>query len=481
MIQTFAQLITDSGQSLPPIPKRSAVAHNAATNGPRLKGLRGVSARGPNVLATEELETIRTRTRHVVRNDPFAVSAVDRLQSNIVGSGIKAISKFPEIAEMWEAWAKRSDFDGRSDWYGQQSLAVRTMVESGEVLIRRRTVRRRGLRVPLQIEILEPDHLPTSFAKFSGVLDGNEVFNGVEVDPNGRRVAYHLYGQHPDEIRGAQDIVRIPAGQMLHMFKPLRPKQLRGWPWLTCVIATLDELSRYRDAELARKSIVASLTGFITQLNPGTSFFPQNSASETEIAAGTFVDLAPGEDVKLVETKDYAGGYVEFVRENLRAVAAGAGLTYEQLTGDLTGVNYSSIRAGLLEFRRKCEQIQYEVVCFQFCQPVFEWFLDAAVISGALKLRKYDEKFDEYADVRWVTPGWPWVDPKNDIEATVLAIDRGLTSRKAAVAETGETVERIDQENAEDKAREKAMGLEYKEKPAAPAPAAAAGKVKQKK
>jgi capsid protein len=80
--------------------------------------------------------------------------------------------------------------------------------------------------------------------------------------------------------------------------------------------------------------------------------------------------LDPGEDIKFTSPSDVGGNYEAFMRQQLRSIAVGVGLTYEQLTSDLTEVNYSSIRAGLIEFRRKAAQIQHHLMVYQFCRPV---------------------------------------------------------------------------------------------------------------
>jgi len=82
---------------------------------------------------------------------------------------------------------------------------------------------------------------------------------------------------------------------------------------------------------------------------------PMSAISKLE--PGTFQVLFPGENVTLSKPED-DGGFENFIRVAVRSFAIGAGVTYEQATGDLKGVNYSSIRAGLLEFRRKCEQLK---------------------------------------------------------------------------------------------------------------------------
>jgi capsid protein len=63
--------------------------------------------------------------------------------------------------------------------------------------------------------------------------------------------------------------------------------------------------------------------------------------------------------------------------------------TYEQLTGDLTQVNYSSIWAGLLEFRRRVESLQHGVIVHQLCRPIWQAWMAQAVLEGALTLTGY--------------------------------------------------------------------------------------------
>jgi lambda family phage portal protein len=147
---------------------------------------------------------------------------------------------------------------------------------------------------------------------------------------------------------------------------------------------------------------------------------------------------------------------IDFLRLQLRAVAAGLGVMYEQLTGDLSGVNYSSIRAGLIEFRRRIEAVQYSVLVFQFCRPVWQRFILTEILTGRLA-----GKVEDFAPVNWVCPGFAWVDPLKDAEAEGTAIAAGLMSRRQAVAARGYDVEALDAEIAADNARAAKLGLAF--------------------
>jgi len=74
-------------------------------------------------------------------------------------------------------------------------------------------------------------------------------------------------------------------------------------------------------------------------------------AQVIELRPGNFPKLPAGWDVAFAYPTDVGGNYVAWMIQQLRDVAKGMGITYEQLTGDLAGVTYTSIRAGLLDFR----------------------------------------------------------------------------------------------------------------------------------
>jgi lambda family phage portal protein len=128
-------------------------------------------------------------------------------------------------------------------------------------------------------------------------------------------------------------------------------------------------------------------------------------------------------------------------------------VTYEQLTGDYSGSNYSSARAALIEFRRRIEAIQHHVLIRQFCRPVWQRWLATEALAGRIDAAGLAEDPDAFLAARWITPGWGWVDPVKEVQATVAAIDAGLMSRREAVAARGWDVAQLDREIADDAAR----------------------------
>ena len=180
-------------------------------------------------------------------------------------------------------------------------------------------------------------------------------------------------------------------------------------------------------------------------------------------------------DVKFSEPADVGNSYEPFVKHQERRISRGLGLTYEKFTGDLSGVNYSSIRAGNLEFQRQCLQVINQVIAFQLCQPVARYWLSQAVLSGSIRIPDFKSNRQAYYRIKWCPDGWPWVDPQKDLEAEKTAIRSGLKSRTESIAERGRDVEQVDAEIAADNDRADGLGLAYdtdprKDKNAAAAP-----------
>ena len=197
--------------------------------------------------------------------------------------------------------------------------------------------------------------------------------------------------------------------------------------------------------------------GFVTRADPEDNVLVESGESTNfaGLEPGTMQFLDPGEDVKFTSPSDVGGNYEAFMRHQLRSIAVGMGITYEQLTSDLTGVNYSSIRAGLIEFRRKASMIQHHMMVFQFCRPVWNRWCEIAEISGILK------DCGDLENVKWIPQGWDWVDPLNDQKAQKMAVRNGFKSRSEVVSECGYDAEERDEEIRKDNERADKMDIKF--------------------
>lgn len=438
---------------------------------------------GINSINTPALRNLRGRSRAAVRNDPYAFNVIDKRVSNLIGTGItprpntedNALRKLLQL--LWDDWVEESDADEHTDFYGQQALVARTVETSGECFVRLRPRRLdEGLAVPLQVQILAPEFVPHD--KFETTRTGNAIRAGIEFNPEGKRVAYWMYLSHPRDgvslNAGYNQLVRVPASQVLHIFEPVEPGQLRGVPRLSPVLKRLRSLDNYDDAVLFRQEVANLFAGFISRPAPDSGPVPRDPVTGEPLSfdrdgftpmvalePGTMQELGPGEEVEFSKPPDAGNNYPDFMRQQLMAAAAGTGTPYEILTGDMREVNDRALRVVLNEFRRRLEQLQFGVYVHQLCRPIRAAWMDMAVLSGALVLDDYAKRRREYLRTRWVPQGWAYIQPVQDVQARRMEVQAGFASRSEMVTRTGYDAETVDAENAADNARAQALGLNY--------------------
>ena len=453
-------------------------AFDAAGGGRRWESAKTVD--GLNAAIVAGATTAARRADWYARNNPWVAAAVDSLVGNVVGAGIKPQSAHPDRAvrerlqALWLRWTDYADPGGLADFYGLQAMAVRAMIEGGESFARLKVSPDSATTIPLHIELLDREQVPTDLHREIG--GGARIRAGIEFDSTGLRVAYWVASSRPGDPLGSirMDPVRVPAADCIHIFKPLAAGQLRGITWLAPVLLRLHELDQFEDATLVKAKVAALFTGFITDPDGtvgGLSGTNNGGVLQVGMEPGSLIPLPPGADIRFSNPTEH-DAYAPFVKNHLRAVAAGLGLPYELVSGDLEGVTYSSIRAGLIEFRRRVEQLQHNVVVHQFCRPVWQRFVRLAVLSGELPARDFDRDPAAYLACEWLPPKFDYVDPKKDVEAEILAIDAGLKSRSQAISERGYDAEQVDAEIAADQEREAALGLSFSpQRPATMEPA----------
>lgn len=418
-------------------------------------------------------ESLRRYARDAERRNPYAKQAVRSFAGNLIGTGIQPQSQHPDekkrqlIDKTFLRWTDESDADGRHDFYGQQRLAAEEFFVAGEALARfRPRFLTDGLTVPLQIQLLPPEFLPLNERQdFSA---GSKVRWGIEYNPIGKRIAYHLYKEHPGEeplFSQPLELTRVPAEFVAHLY-PGRSGQQRGDSMMSAALVTLYEIERYESAELVRKGLTALFAFFTRDIDgSGGATGLEGDEYDTDgtklqaVEPGSVVHLPHGRTVEATAFPDVGGQYAAFLKQQLHKVAAALGVPYHLVTGDLGDFNYSSIRAALLEFRRLLELLQHQVMVYQFCRPLWRAWMDAAALAGVISPVDYARNRADYLAVEWVPDAWEWVDPEKDAKAEVLMIDNLLKSRSRVIRQMGNDPIQEDMDSAADQKREKEWDL----------------------
>jgi lambda family phage portal protein len=397
--------------------------------------------------------------RDMIRNTGLALRAQTVITNNVVGDGI--IWKVAGASELRKKALRAVlkahfdtvaiDADGRCNLYGLQRLAMNAVVADGEALIRRRRRSNRdGLALPMQIEVLEIDYLDTtrdSALRVAGV-DG-EVREGIEYDAIGRRVAYWLFPRHPGATRAIRDGLtsrRVPASEIIHIYRQDRPKQMRGVSWFAPVALNLQDLADGQDAQIMRQKIAACFAAF--RVAPEADFAaPGTEAADvaglSSLMPGRIQNLAPGEDIRF-SSPPPVDGYDAFTRIILQMVASGMGITYEALSGDLSKVNFSSARMGRMEMDRNVSAWQWLLMIPQMMQPLAAWVMEAWQIGNGLGR-------DDNLTLEWVPPHRMLVDPAREIPALRDEVKAGFASRQGQIRRLGYDPEEIVAEQIEDR------------------------------
>ena len=404
---------------------------------------------------------LRARARSLVQNVPYVARAIEALVSSTIGTGISPRSLAPEaeakrIDALWEQWTHVADADGLGNFYSLQARAYRAMEIDGEVLIRiRPRSPQDGLPVPLQLQLLEIDWLDSAKC---GTIQGRSIVNGVEYDGLGRVSAYWLFDRHPGELIGTLRKAAsrpVPASRIIHLYRPDRPGQGRGFSRLSPVIARIRDVQLYEDAEISRKNLESRLSviasGDLAQMAaPPVDGETAAAGDLGQLGSGGITSVPAGMNLTVIEPKA-APGYTDYIVQQHHIIAAGIGVPYESMTGDMTKVNFSSARIRRIDFKRDVEQVQWLLLVPQLCNRVRAAFMEAALLAGVLQRAE--------PAVDWSTPKWEYVNPAQDVKADADEIAAGLSSFSEKLRQRGYKPELVFSELKTDLDRLQADGV----------------------
>ena len=424
-----------------------------------------------------ERQTLRERSRDLNRNDAVASGATDTMALNIVGQGLQVQSRLradvlgisPERARelqkqaewIWQDWKTNADSGNRLDFDEMQFLAIRKIVEDGEVVALPIMADEKWRVLKRAIELIESERLINMTPK-AGMTSADAA---VETGARGEVIAYHI--KKAGAVIGTKsESVRIEARdksgrpKVLHVFPTKRPGQLRGVPWFAPVMTLFKDLSDTIEAEVIAARVAACLAVFVTMQDPLYGAIGNQTETETTTNAriqslepGLVGYLRPGESVNVLNPNRPGDTFAPFVEMVLRMIGTSLNLPYELLSKDFSKTNYSSARAAILEGRRMFTTWR-GWFARKFCQPIWDLVLEEAFLRDLFDAPDFYNFRTEYTKASWIGGGWGWVDPVKEVEASRKAIDYGLSTLADEVAGQGKDWEEVlDQEkNEQDKA-----------------------------
>lgn len=440
-----------------PAPMKVTALHEAALNGPRQQETWGGRVMvGPRTESLMSLPSLRRRSRIEEQSNPIASRTTDIIVASIVGSGVKPVILDEDLADLWEDWEPEMDAEGIAvNFTGYQRLSVAEIVVAGEVLgILRPRFMSDGLAVPLQVQLVPSEHLP--------VQDANLPANascGIEFDAIGRQKTYWLYDLNPTEARNrgkAPTLRPVPGSSVIHCYFARRGGQIRGVPMMASGMISMRDVNDYIDLEMNRKKTTAHFGAVVLAAEEGNTprlnqAAPEEGESQVEgsnedaedndtpyleeLDSGGVMYATNGTDVKVIAPADVGGSYEPFLRSEYRLIAAATGVPYELLIGDIAGTSDRAMKI-IMKFYELLVRGWQDTVVQDICRPIWNAFIDAAVSSGAWRPKSADD-IARARRTKWIAPPLPAFHAKQEVEADMILVDRGLMSRQAWAAENG--------------------------------------------
>jgi lambda family phage portal protein len=383
---------------------------------------------------------------------PVAVTISDQWATNLIGDGATARSGHPNAAmaqaieDAWNQWTQCVDVEGVHDLTGLLHLAVRSIVPSGEYLGQFVTTPRGELR----IRSLSPEQLDPAMTR--EVENQQRIITGVEFDLSGRRVGYYVFPRADLIVATMQWApVRLPAEDIIHLFEAKVPGQVRGASWLAPVQNTIHQVDSLQDALLARANTGALWSAFIVDPSGATGLADgtRDPSIREGIVPGAMHFLGPDTTITFPTVPDVEGT-PDLLRGMLRQIAAGVGLPYELMTGDLTNTNYSSGKVGLEAFKRRCKALRETLFVSRMLRPIWQRWVTLEVLSGRLHAPDFEQDPTPYFGVQFLFPEWASLDPYREAQADTTLLAAGIRSRAEIIASRGRDIGDVDREFAAD-------------------------------
>lgn len=451
--------------------------------------------RSPDGEINDHRDRMVARARDLLRNDGYAAGLINRLLDAAIGASFEPIpqpnwrvlSRYASALDAtwaaefaaavraeWQLWAEdtacHADAERTLTVPQMFRLAFRHKLVDGEGLIALLWTPERvgggAARYATALQVVDPDRLSNPYQ----AIDTHNRRGGVEVDPLGAPVGYHLRRAHQADWFDATAAMvwdyfprETPWGRpiVVHDFDRERAGQHRGVGLLTPVLAQFKMRAKLDMVTLQAAALRAVLGFFVKspydaeqirmameaeadsaqKLEP--SYYQDMRAAwhgEHDVSVGgvRVPILAPGESMETVSGGERATDFDVFQSAFLRCFAAASGQSAEEVSGDFRETNYSSHRGAVLQAWRTLLRRRRD---FQVntATPVYAAFLEEALDARLRDLMprnapSFAELRAAYARAMWIGPGRGWVDPVKESQGAILQLQAGMTTLSEVTA-----------------------------------------------
>lgn len=428
-----------------------------------------------NALLESQLAIIRARSRKLARDTSTGRRFLTLVKNNIVGpTGFRLQSRCGDYrAGKWvlddlandtielhhRIWCKAEhcDVTGQSSFAEITRMVAEGLARDGEFLVKE-IVGTKDTPYRYQLQLLSIDRLDINYR--GTATNGNTIRMGVERNSAGKPVACYVLTRNPNDSlnQNTQVHERIETTDIIHRFVRVDAEQIRGVPWAHAIMSGQNMLHIFEEAAVTASVVGATNMGFYKPPAPGEAAYipPSDDVGYgAEVADGVdasgnlmkdavgaaFETLPPGWDFAQFNPAYPHAAFDPFVQARKRDIASGLDVAHHNLSGDMSGVNYSSARIAELQ-ERDCWRAGQRFIIDAFVRRVTERWLELSLLAGALTMPNGSSlpalKIDKFKDgLDYIGRGWDWVDPLKEVNAAKVAVEEGLATRTQIVASKG--------------------------------------------
>ena len=393
-------------------------------------------------------DTIRARTRDLEQNSDIMNSVTSAFRRNVIGKGYtlhpmtgdQELDK--EVIKLWKRWCKKQNCDvtGTQSFNSMMRMAIQRKKIDGGIIFLKRYIS--GGLIPFKLQALEVDELDNT--TIAAKTNGNKVVGGIEYNSFNKPVGYYIRQYSIDGLTITEPVY-IDAKDVIFLYTKTRPSQIREMSDMSPTITRIRDTNEFMRAVSVKERILSCLAVFIKREYPGSGNGHGRgySASNMEtynyqgktIAPGMIQYLNPGDDALTVKPSGQATDATAYIKQELRLVGAGQGLSYETVSRDMSESNYSSARQGMIE-----DEMTYAddtELLLEVMDEIYETFVISLVLAEKIKIPAFWGNKDEYLDHNWIHAPKRWIDPLKEANANRIALATGQKTWADIVAENG--------------------------------------------
>jgi lambda family phage portal protein len=443
-------------------------------------------------------EINRGRARDLALTNPHVLSAVETQRDAVIGRRFTLVlmpdadylgvsedeaDEWAGLVEAeWRRYAEGMTFDidatRKATWTGICHQAQYGLHVDGEALA---TVEAKDGPYGYQtcIQLIEPERLDERNAQN---IHGKDIRHGVERDRHGEPIAYYIRESHPHDARWTkpgQMPKRVERygeygrAKVVHVMDEPRPSMTRGVSsGMLSTLAPAKMLDVLGQTELSRNIMSASYAAVIeSELNYEQAFkllgaggvsapnnltaaavehiksvAPYHQKMGMRFNGARALHLLPGEKFNLVQSDMEGVQFEAFEKAFLKKIAAGLGVSYEELSRDYSGVSYAAARMSAETAWRRYLR-QRSMFNAKFCMPIVSAWLEEALLrkrvpmlGSKFKVTRRGYSLARYGLCRgeFISWGRPIIDPVKETTGAHMRLALGLTTMRDESAASGD-------------------------------------------